>query len=98
MSARGHPAALSKKGQAMWPEAGERRLQTLPEQIAERIYAAIVAGEFVPGERIREEALTEVFQVSRGPICEALHILDTAVTSATSTIRAFCSSPAGTRT
>jgi hypothetical protein len=48
MSARGHPAALSKKGQAMWPEAGERRLQTLPEQIAERIYAAIVAGEFAP--------------------------------------------------
>jgi len=76
MSTRGHSAASSKEGQAMWPKAGERRLQTLPEQIAERIYAAIVAGEFVPGERIREEALAEVFQVSRGPIREALRILE----------------------
>jgi DNA-binding GntR family transcriptional regulator len=53
-----------------------RRLQTLPEQIAELIYAAIVAGEYAPGERIREEALAETYQVSRGPVREALRILE----------------------
>lgn len=51
-------------------------LQTLPEQIAERIYAAIVAGDYQPGERIREEELAESFGVSRGPVREALRILE----------------------
>jgi DNA-binding GntR family transcriptional regulator len=51
-------------------------LRTLPEQIAERIYAAIVAGEYQPGERIREEALAEAYGVSRGPVREALRILE----------------------
>jgi DNA-binding GntR family transcriptional regulator len=51
-------------------------LQTLPEQIAERIYAAIVAGEYQPGERIREEGLAAAFGVSRGPVREALRILE----------------------
>jgi DNA-binding GntR family transcriptional regulator len=53
-----------------------RQLQTLPEQIAERIFAAIAAGEYGPGERIREEALAEQFEVSRGPVREALRILE----------------------
>lgn len=51
-------------------------LQTLPEQIAQRIYAAIVAGEYPPGERIREEELAAAFGVSRGPVREALRILE----------------------
>jgi DNA-binding GntR family transcriptional regulator len=51
-------------------------LQSLPEQIAERIYAAIVAGDYLPGERIREEALARAFAVSRGPVREALRILE----------------------
>lgn len=51
-------------------------LRTLPEQIAERIYADIVAGHYQPGERIREEALAESFGVSRGPVREALRILE----------------------
>jgi DNA-binding GntR family transcriptional regulator len=49
-----------------------RQLMTLPEQIAERIFAAIASGEYAPGERIREEALAEEFEVSR----EALRILE----------------------
>jgi DNA-binding GntR family transcriptional regulator len=53
-----------------------RQLQTLPEQIAERIFAAIAAGEYAPGERIREETLAEQFEVSRGPVREALRILE----------------------
>ena len=51
-------------------------LRTLPEQLAERIYAAIVSGEFPPGGRIREEALAEQYGVSRGPVREALRILE----------------------
>lgn len=51
-------------------------LQTLPEQIADRIYSAIVRGEYAPGERIREEELAASFGVSRGPVREALRILE----------------------
>lgn len=51
-------------------------LRTLPEQIAERIYGAIVGGRHQPGERIREEELAQRFGVSRGPIREALRILE----------------------
>ncbi|MDQ1764363.1 hypothetical protein DAI43_17640 [Achromobacter xylosoxidans] len=54
----------------------EPPLRTLPEQIAERIYNAIIAGEYQPGERIREEALAEAYGVSRGPVREALRILE----------------------
>jgi DNA-binding GntR family transcriptional regulator len=56
--------------------AGRRRLQTITDQIAERIYADIVAGEYAPGERIREEELAELFGVSRGPIRDALRVLE----------------------
>lgn len=51
-------------------------LQTLPDQIAERIYAAIVSGQYAPGERIREEELAATFGVSRGPVREALRMLE----------------------
>lgn len=51
-------------------------LQSLPEQIAERIYAAIVGGDYPPGERIREEELSRSFGVSRGPVREALRLLE----------------------
>jgi DNA-binding GntR family transcriptional regulator len=53
-----------------------RQLMTLPEQIAERIFTAIAGGEYAPGERIREETLAEEFAVSRGPVREALRILE----------------------
>jgi len=56
--------------------APARQLQTLPEQIAERIFSAIAGGEYGPGERIREETLAEQFEVSRGPVREALRILE----------------------
>ena len=53
-----------------------RQLLSLPEQIAERIFSAIAAGDYAPGDRIREEALAEQFEVSRGPVREALRILE----------------------
>ena len=49
---------------------------TLPEQIAEALFRAIVEGEFQPGERIREEEVSRRYQVSRGPVREALRILE----------------------
>lgn len=52
------------------------KLMTLPEQIAERIFAAVVSGGYAPGDRIREESLSERFEVSRGPVREALRILE----------------------
>ncbi|MET4579273.1 GntR family transcriptional regulator [Ottowia thiooxydans] len=55
---------------------GVAALRTMPEQIAERIYSAIVAGQYQPGERIREDAVAEAFGISRGPVREALRILE----------------------
>jgi DNA-binding GntR family transcriptional regulator len=57
-------------------KAALRQLQTLPEQIAELIFTSIANGEYEPGDRIREEALAEQFEVSRGPVREALRILE----------------------
>ena len=49
---------------------------TLPEQIAESITLAILNGEYGPGDRILEQQHAAQFQVSRGPIREALRILE----------------------
>jgi len=49
---------------------------TVPEQIADRICAAILGGRFRPGERIQELRLAQLFEVSRGPVREALRILE----------------------
>jgi len=48
----------------------------LDEQIAEHISSLIIKGELTPGERIREAKLAEDLGVSRGPIREALRILE----------------------
>jgi len=69
--------SLERGGSATAREwQGPQALQTLPEQIAQRIYAAIVSGDYQPGERIREEELASGFGVSRGPVREALRILE----------------------
>jgi DNA-binding GntR family transcriptional regulator len=56
--------------------APKGRPLTLPEQIAESITLAILSGEYGPGDRILEQQHAEQFQVSRGPIREALRILE----------------------
>jgi DNA-binding GntR family transcriptional regulator len=48
----------------------------LSVDIATRLRAAIFAGHFGPGERLREEALARAMGVSRGPIREALSQLE----------------------
>jgi DNA-binding GntR family transcriptional regulator len=49
---------------------------TVPEQIAGRIGDRILSGQMAPGERIGEQELANEFVVSRGPIREALRILE----------------------
>ncbi|MDM0106925.1 GntR family transcriptional regulator [Variovorax sp. J22R24] len=53
-----------------------RQLMTLAEQIAERVFMSIASGEYAPGDRIREETIAEQLDVSRGPVREALRILE----------------------
>ncbi len=48
------------------------RKRVLAEDVASRLRAAILAGHFAPGERLREEQLANALGVSRGPVREAL--------------------------
>jgi len=50
---------------------------TLPEQIANQLSEDIILGKFVPGQQLMETMLAEnYFQVSRGPVREALRLLE----------------------
>ena len=49
---------------------------SLPEQIAARLSERIVSGAYEPGQRVMEQALAAEFAVSRGPVREALRILE----------------------
>jgi DNA-binding GntR family transcriptional regulator len=51
---------------------------TLPEQIAADIGERILNEEIAPGSRIREEGIAREFGVSRGPIRDALRMLEQA--------------------
>lgn len=57
------------------PRPGAAAL-SLPEQIAESVGSAIIAGVLEPGARIHEQEIAERFAVSRGPAREALRILE----------------------
>lgn len=50
--------------------------RSLPEQIAARLSERIVTGAYEPGRRIMEQAVAAEFAVSRGPVREALRILE----------------------
>ena len=47
-----------------------------PERLAERIAIAIQSGQVLPGQRLREQDLSAMFGTSRGPVREALRILE----------------------
>ena len=61
-------------------QEARRSAATSPEQLvgslADRIFEKIVAGEYPPGSRLRQEVLAEEFSVSRTPIREALRQLE----------------------
>lgn len=50
--------------------------QSLAEQIAARLSGRIVSGSYAPGQRILEQAVAAEFEVSRGPVREALRLLE----------------------
>ena len=58
-------------------EAPKRRakVRTLPEQIADDLGAAIAKGELKGGERLREVEIAARYNVSRGPVREAIRAL-----------------------
>jgi DNA-binding GntR family transcriptional regulator len=50
--------------------------RSLPEQVAAQISARITSGAYAPAQRIMEQALAAEFGVSRGPIREALRLVE----------------------
>lgn len=59
------------------PGSGRRPLtQSLPEQIAMRLAERILSSDYPPGQRIMEQAIAAEFEVSRGPVREALRLLE----------------------
>jgi DNA-binding GntR family transcriptional regulator len=50
--------------------------QSLPEQIAARLSERITAGTYAPGRRVMEQEVSAEFSVSRGPVREALRLLE----------------------
>ena len=59
-----------------WTPNPRAHTLSLPEQIAERIGNDIIHGRYEPGARIQEQDVATSFQVSRGPVREALRILE----------------------
>lgn len=52
------------------------KAQSLVETIAERLEAAILAGELAPGSKLSEQGLAKALGVSRGPLREAIRRLE----------------------
>ena len=79
-----NPKDISHDSLADWESAVAFRLfadqdvptLTVPEQIAARVGERILDGRLQPGERIAEQELADEFQVSRGPVREAIRILE----------------------
>lgn len=59
-----------------WRLVPEARPLSLSEQIAERLSQEILAGTYQPGQRILEQQIAQRFEVSRGPVREALRLLE----------------------
>lgn len=57
------------------PASGGLQMQSLVELVVASLRARILAGEFVPGERLVEEQLSRQFGISRAPLREALRLL-----------------------
>ena len=49
---------------------------TTGEQIAEQLGQAILQGRYAPGERVGEQAVAQMYALSRGPVRDALRILE----------------------
>ena len=52
------------------------RTATTGEQVAKQLGEAILQGRYAPGERVGEQAVAEMFALSRGPVRDALRLLE----------------------
>lgn len=59
-----------------WRLIESNRPLSAAEQIAERISQDVLAGILKPGDRIIEQEIADSFQVSRGPVRDAIRILE----------------------
>lgn len=57
------------------PGARALRTRTIPEQIADHVAAAIIKGEFHDGEHLPEQKIAALFDISHGPVREAIRKL-----------------------
>jgi len=67
---------LTEESAAPWLPRNASPTRSLPEQIADKVGRAIIVGDLQPGRRVQEQHLAERFEVSRGPVREALRILE----------------------
>src|SRR5687767_14762586 len=58
----------------MAPRRGVRT-RTIPEQIADHVAVAIIKAEFRDGEHLPEQKIASLFDVSHGPVREAIRAL-----------------------
>ncbi len=67
---------LTSDARIRWSPSRSSQTLSLPEQIAEVIGNSIITGALEPGQRIQEQGIASQFEVSRGPVREALRILE----------------------
>jgi DNA-binding transcriptional regulator YhcF (GntR family) len=78
------PRASAADAYARWEGEVEFRLFTdlpdptlsVPEQIAAKVGDRVIVGRLAPGSRIGEQELADEFKVSRGPVREAIRLLE----------------------
>ncbi len=76
MSIGGDPALNMTAGQPAGQAGGAPLTMSLPEQIAARLSERITTGAYAPGRRVMEQEISLEFGVSRGPVREALRLLE----------------------
>ena len=69
-------AGAGLAGQGIGKRSSAPLTLSLAEQIAARLSESIVAGTYAPGQRVMEQAVSAEFGVSRGPVREALRLLE----------------------
>lgn len=72
----GGSGELGRATEGDWRLTDSNRPLSVAEQIAERISRDILRGVYKPGERIIEQTIADEFQVSRGPVRDAIRILE----------------------